>query len=250
MQAHSDKRRGRRQSRGYRLVDPAAVAAELRRIVEPYRNVLTAAGKIGIKQPTLWRLLNGQVRTITAETWAAIEQATPPARRAALTAAIVEPAAQRIVGAYVEWLDTWKSRVFKDAASRWVWKDQSLTRVPDHEAPARRNAERDALMKVHQAELAALDAWVADALAAGHSEDRVQLAIARILEPLLEAPASGYVERSWQEMSITELRQFIRAGVTRERLLLRRAPDVERAQEIAAPTSETLRRFPFWRAVG
>ena len=58
-------------------------------------------------------------------------------------------------------------------------------------------------------------------------------ALLRVLEPLLSAPISGFVERHWRELSETELRQFVEAGVRREEILARRDSDWQRAQHVA-----------------
>lgn len=72
-----------------------------------------------------------------------------------------------------------------------------------------------------------------DARKAGHSDDRIQLAVLRILEPLLEAPESSFVERRLAELIESgDLAKFIAAGITRERILLARPIGRARAQEV------------------
>jgi hypothetical protein len=63
------------------------------------------------------------------------------------------------------------------------------------------------------------------------SATRARIAFYRILEPLLEARESGFVERSWDELDRSELSRFIRAGMEREKILLRRSADTQRAQQ-------------------
>lgn len=53
----------------------------------------------------------------------------------------------------------------------------------------------------------------------GH-EERYVLARFRILEPLLQAPESGLVEPSWRELSASQLRRFVKAGITRETIFV------------------------------
>ena len=66
----------------------------------------------------------------------------------------------------------------------------------------------------------------------GHSEDRRELALDRVVAPFLDSRRSDYIERHWTEFSDDELRQFIEAGISRERLLLAREPDMRRAQDV------------------
>jgi hypothetical protein len=54
---------------------------------------------------------------------------------------------------------------------------------------------------------------------------RLELALNRAWEPLLEQAPSAFVERSWRDLSDRELRQFVRHGLRREEILLRREPD-------------------------
>jgi hypothetical protein len=55
----------------------------------------------------------------------------------------------------------------------------------------------------------------------------------RMLGPLLESSASGFVARDWREMAPKELRRFVSSGVSRERILMNRGTDVQRVQEIS-----------------
>ena len=72
------------------------------------------------------------------------------------------------------------------------------------------------------------------ALARGKFDDRRRnIALMRIVGPLLDASDTAYIERRWNELTNDELRQFIHAGIRREVILLRRSPDAQRAQEIA-----------------
>ena len=67
----------------------------------------------------------------------------------------------------------------------------------------------------------------------GHIQRRGNLAVARIVAPLLDHEESCGVERSYLEMKPPQLRKFIRAGVVREALLLDRDADIRGAQNKA-----------------
>jgi len=53
-----------------------------------------------------------------------------------------------------------------------------------------------------------------------------------VIEPLLEGPESAYIERSWDELKPAERKQFITNGYRREKIMLRREHDLERAQSL------------------
>ena len=59
---------------------------------------------------------------------------------------------------------------------------------------------------------------------------RAKVAARNVLDPLLQGPQSGFVERAWWELSSHEQRTFIQAGLAREEILLERATDSERAR--------------------
>lgn len=73
------------------------------------------------------------------------------------------------------------------------------------------------------------------------------LALARILDPLLNAPESGFIETSWRELALDhpdQLFEFVGLGIKREKLLLRRRPIWQRmVQVFTLPFGELVRRF-------
>ena len=60
--------------------------------------------------------------------------------------------------------------------------------------------------------------------------DRIQLAVLRMLEPLLESFASGGIERHHRTLTDDDLADFVRAGLRREVVLLSRENDLARVQ--------------------
>lgn len=68
---------------------------------------------------------------------------------------------------------------------------------------------------------------------AGHSDMRIALAIGRALHPLLQSQASGGIETSSHELSQADVRTFVRHGLHRERMLLRRPPARQRFEQLA-----------------
>jgi hypothetical protein len=68
---------------------------------------------------------------------------------------------------------------------------------------------------------------------------RAVLAFARVVARLLDAFETAGIERSYKELSDREIRAFIKAGVTRECILLRRETEPERAHSAPTPVFET-----------
>jgi hypothetical protein len=54
--------------------------------------------------------------------------------------------------------------------------------------------------------------------------DRFVVALLNILGPLLESPETDFVERQWEDLDDAELCAFVKAGIDRERILLKRPP--------------------------
>lgn len=87
-----------------------------------------------------------------------------------------------------------------------------------------------------------------DELLVGWGEARTQVAILRVVGPLLEAADSAFVEPHWREMDATTVAAIIDHGITRERLLLRDATgrmtdQLTRAQEGETPMNVWLGAF-------
>jgi hypothetical protein len=67
-----------------------------------------------------------------------------------------------------------------------------------------------------------------------------------MLEPLLDAEHSGFLDRTWEEIRKRDQRAFIEASVMRERILLRRLPDIQRAREVTDPRWRERLPPPAW----
>jgi hypothetical protein len=113
----------------------------------------------------------------------------------------------------------------------------------EHEPPtAWRQSEREDLLKaVSNRCRRMLEDFRAFLDRFGH-EEQAELAIARILDPLVDAPESGFIQRSWRELSTGDLERFVRAGIVREKLLLSRSPYEMRSQEIGELSLDEFRK--------
>lgn len=64
----------------------------------------------------------------------------------------------------------------------------------------------------------------------GFQIGRLTTSIYRIFLPLIEAKESGWIERRGHELSLPEFRKFVECGWKREKILLSRPGDLQRAQ--------------------
>jgi hypothetical protein len=76
-----------------------------------------------------------------------------------------------------------------------------------------------------------------------HRAMRRQLALWRVVEPLLAGGETDGIERTWEELEQgNDLRDYLKAALRRERILLDRSPDLARAQEIAFSREQEAQR--------
>lgn len=113
-------------------------------------------------------------------------------------------------------------------AARFEWQDYKVYETQDL---------LDRVQQLCASEFRKLDEFLTRR---GHFRERVEIAYRRIIAPLLEHEDSGGVERGWTELSEAELVQFVKAGITRERILLDREADVQRVQDAADHSSFVL----------
>lgn len=73
---------------------------------------------------------------------------------------------------------------------------------------------------------------------------RFTTAVYRIFLPLLEAKESGWIERRGHELSRSEFRHFVECGWKREKILLSRAGDLQRAQRSPSLQALALAALP------
>lgn len=201
--------------------------AEVARIVEVIirdlgdGNEVATAAMVGTSQPTLNRLRRAALDSIAHATAIALEQAAKRVGEAdAFTTAVISPAALRLYrNGYKPWCVERVSR----------FEERSLGIHPD---VAREGVRQ--LWHLAHAEFPEQFTRLAAAMAKRRvDETRERIAVIRILEPLLESPASGGIERRWTELSARERRDFIDAGIKRELIMLNREPALVVAKQLA-----------------
>jgi hypothetical protein len=221
-----------------------------------------AAASAGMSAPTLSRLLNQKTRRITLSTLEAIYQLVPKARHAEVRRAVLSPATRRILdGAW----DVWESRIAEKISEarfrRWGVVNGELRELEPPEAgslePSGRIREVWFYLRVMPELFPDLyERFWRAVRRFSHSADRILLAELRVIEPLLDARQTAFIERDWIELrdaagqtrSRGELRAFIRAGLERERILLNRPGEIQRAQDIAEVSVEQFAE-PDWEGL-
>jgi hypothetical protein len=118
------------------------------------------------------------------------------------------------------------------------WRRDGNVIAPVKGAEERREARRayanalDTRVEAEVTEYAKFKRWLQLNFIDQH---RLMVALMRILEPFLEAPESGFIELTWDEVPPSSRRQYVRDAVKRERWLLEaRGPAQQRADRIAA----------------
>lgn len=214
--------------------DNARIAAAIGVVIERDfgGSVSKAAEKIEIERSLLNRLRDGAARSLSRRDVGRLRKALPREDFAEIEHAIVNRRAGEALAAFdarvrseQEWMlsrDTpTDTEVGRAIASVVGWETQRLLEY---------HYLVDAIRTRFPSLVTGFDRWL---LQRQHSRSRGELAYTRILGPLLNGRESGCIERRWEEMSERELSRFIKAGVEREKILLDRPPDLQRAQQNA-----------------
>ena len=238
-----------RRARLFAIANREALSGEINRAIEQraFGNLSAAARLARMKQPELHRLAHGQIGSIGRRTIAALLRLVAADRRHRLEEALISPEASELLRAYDTWINGWSERFLerKDLGDTYVGR--AIQRLPGWEL--QRVLEADHLLATAREECAGeLRAFESFLVKQQASAKRAKIAFYRILEPLLESRESGFVERSWEELDRSELSRFIRAGIEREKILLRRSADTQRAQQQSSRDPVELVRLygPLW----
>jgi hypothetical protein len=221
-----------------------------------------AAEQIGVSQPTLNRLRRGAAEAITRATASALERAVkalgdsdPTYLEMAgdLKAAIVAPETHQYMAGYTQWCD--------ERLSRWQERDgmtwkvgpfrqlEPVADVPPAMAIVRQEMRRMLWQRAHQDFPELFRRFRDEMVSKGVEEVRQEVAVMRVIEPLLEATQSAYIERSYSELTERERRDFIDAGIKRELILLDREPAMTRARRITEEGADVFAKEQGGRAL-
>ena len=237
--------RAKRAKAAVTVVDPERFARLVREVAGKFSNQTEAAEALGISQAHCSRLSSGQIGDrITHRLFKRLRDVLDPNLLPELWRAVLSAEAKSVLDDYFEWLQesSHPFPVLHPAKERFP----SLYRAPDasdfrrwgrwRESQVTRYANVLKELRSHPScgpRLAAFEQW---AEKHGHEKDspRVRLAILRAIEPLMATIDTDGVELSWEELENEgQLESYVNTALRRERTLLRRTPDLSRAQEIA-----------------
>lgn len=189
-----------------RIVDKARwVKAMTALVAEVGGNQAEAARRLFLTPGHLNLLLRGKRAFLEKPTLAKLQKRASANTAAELTAALVPPGVDAHLRAYDRWL--------ADEFLRLPRGIQAIMETIRDYAP-------DLVVLIG----GATGRW----RARGVKAKRRHLALSRTVAPLVDYDLSGKVERGPHEMRDAEVRSFIRAGLEREEILLRREADWER----------------------
>lgn len=175
----------------------------------------------------------GAAKSLSVRNISSIRRALPPDAFAEIERSLVPAATSELLGAFDAWLSAETTRALYRETVPQTAIGRAMATVPGWEN--QRAAEYYHLRETVAAKFPEIISRFDDLLERRrHFQLRGELAYVRILAPLLDSAESGLIERRWQEMSDSELRRFVQAGIERESILLDRPPDLQRAQEVAA----------------
>ena len=241
--------------RRIRVVDSAAIARLVREAIDPqFETQSEAAAALGIQRTHYNRFLNGKApRSITPRVWKALARWISSKKHVELLArATLLPEAQELLQRYSVWLGEQVSSVgygswLASVAARKAGVDDQVGAKAAQEdlvgrqwnkRQSRRNkvygeilahCERDQTCKQH------VDAFERWRLGRGHSSARFYVAVYRAIEPLVESAEANGMERTWKDLrDAGDLPKYLKAGLDRERILLKRLPDLQQGQKAAA----------------
>ena len=216
------------KGRPFKVADPGRVAGLIQEVVNQQfgGNLSKAAKSIGMVQSQLFRLSNRESLRIREATLLRLARLIPSDRRKDLARALFSPEALLALQRYKVWLrQSTRTRLGIPASA-------GATREANRRARSGIQQYGGLVRFLRRRFSAMLDAFLSDMQEQGHSPDRIRMAAERVLEPLADSKRSGRIERRRTELSETELRRFLKAGFDRERIMLNRSPDEQRAQEV------------------
>jgi hypothetical protein len=264
---------GRRRRR-FQVIDPESLAALIRgEIARQFGGNLSAAvrdvnarsvtksrlGKPGrtlyraLSQPQLHRLATGNVGEIHLHTLMWLQYLLPRRRHRELQDTLLSPLAKAELDRYYSWVRKWRFHVGRGNR----WPPISDRELEDQRARAEERARiAGDLLADWRARFPADMKQLDDALKRyAHPAARGAVSRFRLVETFVEQAEEIAIERGWDELGATEQAQFVKASIKREIILLRRSPDLQRAQQIKPQDTlceaEAIKRWagPGWSSV-
>lgn len=234
------------------IQDRERLAKFVSRLVAPFGSQRLASRALGIPQTQISRMLNRELGELARQNVRRLIALVGPTERRTLARVFTMPSPGRLRRVYLAWIQEQLAIASRGTPRRWYRTLHGISDEVRHPAVVG-NSDRDAERKALWRYVQELDpAFVRDVDAAlGKVRDRGyrELALVRILDPLINGPDSGFIEPSWREWRKDEkgrnrLKRFIRLGVNRERLLLEmRLRTSERAMNVLGASHEEFEKL-------
>ena len=214
----------------YPVQDVMMLRALVKQMVEHYGqgSVNKAAAAIGLSQPTLYRLHEGLSGQVSHATMVQLERAVVKLDhrlRKQLLLAIMPTAALRLYRrGYSAWCRERSLRLVRRRGQAW-WREQDKPPRPVREPWRVNNINADLSSAYSQARQEFPDLFERlhrFVVRKGIPPERYKVAVTRIVEPVAESSASAYFEPRWMDLTPDQRRRFIKAGITREEILMSR----------------------------
>jgi hypothetical protein len=199
-------------------------------------DTVKAAAAMEMAPSQLWRLLNQKTGTIYLETLRRLLGALPKHERGILGPAFLDGRAHVVRNGYKAWIAAAREQIFLGASPGWEKTMAGLISRP-RRSRSQKIADRQQEFRDLRKQLRAkypntFKEFLDKVKSLTIEPERVELALERIVTPLLDITESAFMERDWTAMPPRELRAFLRAGMRRELILLRRAGEAQTAQDL------------------
>ncbi|MBA2458906.1 MAG: hypothetical protein H0V43_08130 [Gemmatimonadales bacterium] len=214
----------------YPIQDAKVLRALTEKLVEHYGqgSLRKAAKKIGLTQPTLYRLHEGVTRHASQTTMRQLESAiltmNKQLHKQLLLAVMPNRALWLFRRGFTAWCLERQSRLVRRRGQNWH-RERGKSPRPSREQWRRSGPSADLTSTYEQARRECPDVFkrferFVDRK--GIPLERCKVALVRIVEPLAETSASAFFEPRWIDLSPRQRRQFLEAGRRREEILLSR----------------------------
>ena len=194
-------------------------------------------GQPSLGGPQFHRLIHGDLKRIRRATVRWLVCLLPDRRHYDLQETLLSPASQTFLGDYQGWLSR-RMPVYvslNGPVAAWQFRhSRGREETGEFWDEVGRTLCSDWVRK-YRSELRPLEQMLKDRPVPPHRE---RLLWRRMVDPLL-AHSFGGIERGWDELTDQEKRAFVKASVRRECIMLKRADDIERAQEAASSSTNT-----------
>ncbi len=202
-----------------------------------------AARHLGISPTLFRRVKEGKSSEVSRQNALRLIRGIDSSQRKKLLRSFVRRSPALLRRDYVKWISEQRDIASRGSEYRWFRTAHGLSDERREDMPtgeSDRDKERRALWRYAKEVAPAFTESVITAFQKARDRQYFQLALIRMLDPLINAPDTAFIEPSWREWRATRkgrmrLLKFLRAGFKREELMLKvRLHTTERALNLLA----------------